>query len=79
MKQLERKSDIVRNLVAAGNYRKALSIAKDFRLGFTKEDKKVLVRAHECFAHPGWYKQLGINEDEAKEAGIELLKKVYGK
>lgn len=35
---MERKSDTVRRLVAAGDFKAALRIAKDFRLGISKED-----------------------------------------
>lgn len=73
-----KKSDMVRELVAEGNFKKALSIAKGFKIGFTKEEQSTLTRAHECLAHPGWYRQLGIDEDKAVEAGIEILKRAYG-
>ena len=33
---MERKSDTVRRLVAAGDFKAALRIAKDFRLGISK-------------------------------------------
>ena len=35
---MERKSEAVRRLVAAGDFKAALRIAKDFRLGISKED-----------------------------------------
>lgn len=73
-----KKSDMVRELVAEGNFKKALSIAKGFKLGFTKEEQSVMTRAHECMVHPGFYKQLGIDEAAAIEAGIELVRRVYG-
>lgn len=75
---MKKKSDMVRELVAAGDYKKALSIAKGFKLGFTKEEQSTMTRAHECMVHPGFYRQLGIDEDKAIEAGIELIKRVYG-
>ena len=75
---MKKKSDMVRELVAEGNFKKALSIAKGFKIGFTKEEQSILTRAHECLAHPGWYKQLGIDEDKAVEAGIEILRRAYG-
>lgn len=73
-----KKSDIVRELVAGGNFKKALSIAKGFKIGFTKAEQDIMTRAHECMAHPGFYKQLGIDEEAAIEAGIELVRRVYG-
>lgn len=75
---MKKKSDVVRELIAAGNYKKALSIAKGFKLGFTKEEQDTLTRAHECLVHPGWYEQLGINEEKVIEDGIAIIKRVYG-
>ena len=75
---MKKKSDMVRELVAAGDYKKALSIAKGFKIGFTKEEQSTMTRAHECMAHPGFYSQIGINEAKAIEAGIEIIKRVYG-
>lgn len=76
---MKKKSDTVRELVAAGDYKKALSIAKGFKIGFTKQEQSTMTRAHECMVHPGFYSQLGIDESKAIEAGIELVKQVYGK
>lgn len=75
---MKKKSDVVRELVSSGDFKKALSIAKGFKLGFTKEEQSTMTRAHECMVHPGFYKQLGIDEEKAIEAGIELVKRVYG-
>lgn len=75
---MKKKSDMVRELVAAGDYKKALSIAKGFKIGFTKEEQSTMTRAHECIAHPGFYRQLGLDEEKAIEAGIEIIKRVYG-
>ena len=73
-----KKSDMVRELVAEGNFKKALSIAKGFKIGFTKAEQDIMTRAHECMVHPGFYKQLGIDEEAAIAAGIELVRRVYG-
>ena len=75
---MKRKSDMVKELVAKGDYKKALSIAKGFKIGFTKEEQSTMTRAYECMVHPGFYRQLGIDEDQAIADGIELIKKVYG-
>lgn len=75
---MKKKSDMVRELVAAGDYKKALSIAKGFKIGFTKEEQSTMTRAHECMAHPGFYRQLGIDEEKAIADGIEIVKRAYG-
>lgn len=75
---MKKKSDMVRELVAEGNFKKALSIAKSFKLGFTKKEQNIMTRAHECMVHPGFYSQLGFDEAKLIEDGIELIKRVYG-
>ena len=75
---MKRKSDIVKELVAAGDYKKALSIAKGFKIGFTKKEQDIMIRAHECMVHPGFYSQLGFDEAKSIEEGIELVRRVYG-
>ena len=75
---MKKKSDMVRELVAAGDYKKALGIAKGFKIGFTKEEQSIMTRAHECMVHPGFYSQMGIDEANAIEAGIEIIKRAYG-
>ena len=75
---MKKKSDEVRELVAAGNFKKALAIVKGFRLGLTKEQISTFARAHECIVHPGFYSQLGMNEEQEIQKGIDLLVKLYG-
>lgn len=75
---MKRKSDIVKELVAQGDYKKALSIAKGFKIGFTKTEQDLMTRAHECMVHPGFYSQLGFDETKIIEDGIEFVKRVYG-
>lgn len=75
---MKTKSDIVRELVAEGNFKKALSIAKGFRIGFTKDEQSLMTRAHECMVHPGFYKQLGFDEAKVIEDGIKFITERYG-
>ena len=75
---MERKSDSVRRLVAEGEYQKALSIVKDFRIGITKEQHNTLVRAYECMNYPKFYAQIGRNPQADIEAGLSVLKAMYG-
>ncbi|GHU55177.1 hypothetical protein AGMMS49975_16620 [Clostridia bacterium] len=74
----EKKSDIVRRLVTDGEYKKALRIAKDFRLGISKADSEAVKRGYECMLYPGTYAQLGIDTDKAVESGISTLSRLYG-
>ena len=74
----EKKSDIVRRLVAGGEYKKALSIAKGFRLGISREDRGKMTLAFECFAHSGFYVQIGTDPEAAIAEGIKILIALYG-
>lgn len=74
---MERKSDMVRRLVAAGEYKKALSIAKDFRLGISKEQRSLMARAYECMVHPAFYTSIGIDLSQAIQEGISVVTELY--
>lgn len=70
-----KKSDIVREAVQKQDWKKALQIAKDFRIGVTQEQRSKMVRAYECIVHPNFYQQIGVNILEAIEQGIAVVKK----
>lgn len=72
------KSDTVRGLVVNGDYKKALSIVKGFRLGITKDDSNKMALAYECIVHSGFYEQLGTDTVTAIAEGIQILKDLYG-
>lgn len=72
------KSDVVRSLVAAGDFKKALSIASNFKLGITKAESSAMKRAYECIVHPDFYRSIGIDIDETVESGIAIVKSLYG-
>jgi len=75
---MERKSDTVRRLVSEGNYKKALLIAKDFRLGIGPDQRDAMSRAYECMVRPSFYSQIGINPHSAIEKGVSVLTELYG-
>jgi hypothetical protein len=74
-----KKSDIVRELVSQGNYKKALSITKGFRLGITREQNDKMVRAYECMVDDRFYKSIGVNISEAIQDGVDVLMGLYGR
>ena len=45
---MEKKTDTVRRLTADGDFKGALRIAKDFRLGITKQESSAMKLAYEC-------------------------------
>lgn len=75
----EKKSDRVRRLVAAGEYKAALRIAKDFRLGISPEDSDAMIRGFECMGtSPEFYKSIGFDAEGCVKRGIEVLVSLYG-
>lgn len=72
-----KKTDIVREAVAAGDMKKALSIAKDFRLGISKEQRSLMARAYECMVHPAFYTSIGIDLYQAIQEGISVVTALY--
>lgn len=74
-----KKTDIVRDAVAAGQWKKALSIAKDFRLGLTKEQHDDVTRAYECMVHPRFYTSLGMDTASIVTKGVDTICKLYGR
>ena len=61
------------------NYKKALQIAKSFRLGITEEQRSDMTRAYECMVHGRFYKQLGYDLDEKIAEGVKILAGLYGR
>lgn len=73
---MQTKLSQIRAAVAANDWRKALAIAARFpQLG---QHKAAIVTAHECLAHPGFYRQLGKDEAALIDAGKAALRERYG-
>lgn len=79
LKSMVKKSDIVRGLVADKQYKKALQIAKDFRLGIPPEQSLKMKKAYECMVHERFYLSLGENIQERIADGIETIVSIYGR
>jgi len=76
MEQIK-KIDILINLMASNEWRKALSLAAKFpRLGKHKID---ITRAHNAINNPAFYKQINIDPDITINKGIDALKDRYKK
>ncbi len=73
-----KKSDIVREAVKAGEWKKALRIAKDFRINITKAQRDTMTRAYECMVHPEFYRQIGTDIPGAIADGKEAVSSLYG-
>lgn len=74
-----RKSDVVRSLVADRQYKKALRIAKDFRLGITSEQSLRMKKAYECMVHERFYLSLGEDTKAIIAEGIDTIVSIYGR
>jgi hypothetical protein len=73
-----RKTDIVREAVEAGDWKKALRIAKDFRIGITADQRDRMSRAYECMVHPVFYQQIGTDIPAAIAIGKQVVTDLYG-
>lgn len=73
-----KKSDMVREAVKAEDWKKALRIAKDFRINITKAQRDVMARAYECMVHQEFYRQLGTDIPGAIARGKEVVEFLYG-
>ena len=76
--KLVRKTDIVREAVKAGEWKKALRIAKDFRININSEQRKIMSRAYECMVHERFYRKIGTDIDNAIKEGKEVVELLYG-
>ena len=72
------KTDTVRRLIVNRDYKRALSLAKVFRLGITKEASSKMALAYECIVHTKFYNQIGIDTAKAITEGIQILQSLYG-
>lgn len=73
-----RKSDIVREAVREGDFKKALRIAKGFRIGVTAPERDRMSRAYECIVHPEFYREIGTDIPKAIAEGKEVVSRLYG-
>lgn len=76
--KLVKQSDIVREAVKAGEWKKALRIAKDFRINVSQEQRSAMARAYECMVHPEFYRQIGTDIAGAIANGKEVVSCLYG-
>lgn len=72
---LIKKIDVLRGLMAAGEWRRAIAYAAAFpRLG---EHKAAIERAHLAWTNPRFAAQIKLDIEAAKAAGVEALKARY--
>lgn len=75
---MKKKTEMVREAIKAGDFKKALKLAKDFRINVTREQREAMARAYECIVHPEFYKQIGADIPGSIELGKQTLTLLYG-
>lgn len=72
------KTEQVKAFIAKGDYAKAIKVASSFKIGFTKEEQRIMQIAKEAFTgHASFYKQLGIDVDAMKLQAIAIVNNMY--
>lgn len=67
------KTETVKQMFLSGNHKAALRIAKDFKIGITRQEASDMQLAYECMVHGSFYRQLGKDIDAAIKQGIAVL------
>lgn len=74
MEQVITKTDKARNFLKIGDYKSCLRILKSFRIGFSKEEKRILEIAYECLSgKDSFYRQLGIDVFDSINQGKMIV------
>lgn len=63
---------VVEQLVA-GNGPEAVKLANGFKMGFTKEEKDTITRAHEMTWNATFYEMLGYSAEKEMEQAVAIL------
>lgn len=78
MKQYsESKTESLKKALAAGDIPGALSLGRNFKIGFTPEEINQIRRGYECTVRPDFYRQLKFNPDMEIEKAFNTLYNHY--
>lgn len=78
--EMETKTSKAITLLRSGCLKEALAIFSTFRIGFSKEERRMLKIAYECLSgNAGFYRQLGIDTSTEIEKSKSLLLERYWK
>ena len=75
--ELITKKQQLKNAIKDKDWKKALSIAKIFRIEFKPEQQRIIQIANECYDNPSRtnsYKGMGVDVKENQDKAIKLLK-----
>jgi hypothetical protein len=69
------KTSIAVDLFKSGDFRGSLRYFKSFRIGLTRNDRDVLIMAHEILSGSGdLYRQIGHDVDRITQDAKEIIK-----
>lgn len=72
-----KKTELARKMFNEGDFLGALRICRNFRLGLTKEERRVMQIAYESLTgNASFYQSLGIDTAQAIEQSKLIVKKV---
>ena len=75
---MENKTVKAISLYQRGFLKESLSIFKTFKIGFTKNEKRILEITSDCLnGRSSFYKQLGVNVDNIINECLIILKSKY--
>lgn len=72
------KTEKALGLLGQGKFSEALAIISKFRIGFTKDEKRMLEIAHESLVgNASFYKDIGIDTDTCISRAEEIIRNKY--
>ena len=75
---METKTTQAINLFNSGNVAGALKIFKSFKIGFTKDETRILQIAHETLTgNSSFYKQIQLDTDTIVSEAIQIITSKY--
>lgn len=73
-----RKTEKAVELLRQDRFNEAIAIIKTFRIGFTKEERRMIEIAHESLAgHSSFYENIGIDTSLCISKSKEIIRNKY--
>lgn len=77
---METKTEKAIRLFNSGCFKESLSVFKTFKIGFTKDEKRIIQIASDSLSgNTSFYKQIGIDTDDMIIKSVEIIKEKYNK
>ncbi|WP_306010492.1 hypothetical protein [Bacillus sp. MMSF_3328] len=70
---MKKKTDLACEYWKDLNYKAALRLASEFRIGITEEERKQMKLGYECIVHEDFYRQLGKDIEKEVDRAIEVF------